>query len=291
VKRRVGLEPELTERFLALVSHYAFEPCFARPGEAHDKGGVEARGRAIRLEHLTPIPEGATLDEISAELLADLDRSAGRKVNEEGRTVAERFAEEGPKLMPVPSRPFEARRARPVAVSRRALVRVEGAQYSVPSTWAGLSATAYVGVEDIRFCCFGEEVTRARVKRGSRSVSYRHYLPELAKKPQAVRQVAPELLAELGEPYEKLWDLLTATHGEKDAARVLAKIMGTVVGAGEHPVREALSRIVQRLETGAREAERRPALAPTEVPSVLRGYTVEAAQASDYDALLVGVGR
>jgi len=56
-------------------------------------------------------------------------------------------------------------------------------------------------------------------------------------------------------------------------------------------VREALSRIVQRLETGAREAERRPALAPTEVPSVLRGYTVEAAQASDYDALLVGVGR
>lgn len=70
---------------------------------------------------------------------------------------------------------------------------VEGAQYSVPSTWAGLLATAYVGVEDIRFCCLGEEVTRARVKRGSRSVSYRHYLPELAKKPQAVRQVAPEL--------------------------------------------------------------------------------------------------
>ena len=34
----------LTERFTALVSHYLFEPCFARVGEGHDKGGVEGRG-------------------------------------------------------------------------------------------------------------------------------------------------------------------------------------------------------------------------------------------------------
>ncbi|MXW43961.1 MAG: IS21 family transposase [Dehalococcoidia bacterium] len=29
---------QLTERFQALASHYGFEPCFARPGEGHDKG-------------------------------------------------------------------------------------------------------------------------------------------------------------------------------------------------------------------------------------------------------------
>ena len=52
VKHRVGLKRELTERFAALVSHYLFEPCFARPGEGHDKGSVEARGKAIRLQHL-----------------------------------------------------------------------------------------------------------------------------------------------------------------------------------------------------------------------------------------------
>ena len=45
VKRRVGLLPELTDRFKALVSHYLFEPCFTRPGEGHDKGSVEARGK------------------------------------------------------------------------------------------------------------------------------------------------------------------------------------------------------------------------------------------------------
>ena len=35
---------ELTERFTALASHHLFEPCFARPGEGHDKGGIEGRG-------------------------------------------------------------------------------------------------------------------------------------------------------------------------------------------------------------------------------------------------------
>ena len=34
----------LTERFAALPSHYGVEPSFARPGEGHDKGGVESRG-------------------------------------------------------------------------------------------------------------------------------------------------------------------------------------------------------------------------------------------------------
>ena len=49
VKRRLGVERELSTRFLALCSHYLFEPCFARPGEGHDKGGVEARGKNVRL--------------------------------------------------------------------------------------------------------------------------------------------------------------------------------------------------------------------------------------------------
>jgi transposase len=120
VKRRVGLEPELTERFRALVSHYVFEPCFARPGEGHDKGGVEARGKGIRLQHLTPIPRRKNLQEISATMLAELDAAMQGCKDREGRTVAERFAQEKQKLRPLPSRPFEARIAEPVVVSRQA---------------------------------------------------------------------------------------------------------------------------------------------------------------------------
>jgi hypothetical protein len=46
-----------------------------------------------------------------------------------------------------------------------------------------------------------ESVTHPRVRFGGRRVLYRHYLPELARKPKAVRQLAPELAAKLGEPW------------------------------------------------------------------------------------------
>jgi transposase len=39
VKKVLGSERELTERFTALASHYLFEPCFARPGT--EAAGVE----------------------------------------------------------------------------------------------------------------------------------------------------------------------------------------------------------------------------------------------------------
>ena len=48
-------------------------------------------------------------------------------------------------------------------------------------------------------------MSHPRQRFGGRRVSYRHYLGELSRKPQALRQVAPELLAELGEPYGRLW--------------------------------------------------------------------------------------
>lgn len=79
----MGAEWELTERFLALVSHYLFEPCFARPGEGHDKGGVEARGKAIRLQHLTPIPQGESLTAITRAVQGEVDRAFAARVDAE----------------------------------------------------------------------------------------------------------------------------------------------------------------------------------------------------------------
>ena len=82
---------QLTERFTALVSHYLIEPCFARVGEGHDKGGVEARGNGVRLRHLTPIPRGRSLKELSQQLLSRLEEEARSKVDAQGSSVLDRF--------------------------------------------------------------------------------------------------------------------------------------------------------------------------------------------------------
>jgi hypothetical protein len=175
-----------------------------------------------------------------------------------------------------------------VSVSRGSLVRVEGTQYSVPSVWADLEATAYVGVETIRFVCRGESVEVAKQQRGRRVIRYRHYLPELAKKPQAVRQVAPELVAELGEPYGRLWEMLVGRHGAAEAARVLSRIVGVIVDRGEAEVAAALSRALaqQRCDLLALEAPPPPTPQCIEVPPALAPFAVEAARAADFDWLL-----
>lgn len=90
----VGAERLLTTRLAALASHYLLEPCFCRPGEGHDKGGVEARGKAIRTQALVPIPSGPTLEGINRALLAQLDarvdtRRAGREA-----TIGQLFVED-----------------------------------------------------------------------------------------------------------------------------------------------------------------------------------------------------
>lgn len=119
----IGSQRDLTTRFRALCSHYLFEASFCRPGEGHDKGGVEARGKAICLQHLVPIPHGADLDEINARLNESLEHSATTKRNAEGRTIAERFAEEKPRMLPLSARPFDACATQLAIVSPRATVR------------------------------------------------------------------------------------------------------------------------------------------------------------------------
>ena len=285
VKRRLGLERELTDRFRALASHYLFEPCFARPGEGHDKGSVEARGKGVRLQHLSPVPCGENLEAICTELQTRLETAATVRKDRCGRTVAERFEQERRCLRPLPSRPFEPRLAEPVVCNRQSLVRIEGADYSLPSHWALLQVMAFVGVADIRFECRGEVHVEQKVPRGGRRIRYRHYLKELARKPQAVRQVAPKLLEELGFPYQRLWELISKRYGELDAARVVAKLLGAMGEAGEEEVKRTLEDL---LRSGRQER-----LAVSEIPSPLTAipaslaaYQIESGRAADYDRLL-----
>ncbi len=194
--------------------------------------------------------------------------------------------------MKIPARILRLRSAGPTAASRKALVTCQGATYSLPSHWRQLDVTAYVGPADIHFICRGETQTRRRVLRRDKNIQYTDYLVELSRKPQAVRQVAPELMAELGEPFARLWKLLDETHGGREAGRILARVLAAVVQHGAEVVGEAVRKALdggQRhlLELAVLRTE--PLPAEVEVPEALSHYVVEAASAADFDALLVEV--
>jgi transposase len=289
----VGAERQLSARFQALAAHYVFEPCFARPRTGHDKGGVESRGRAIRHQHLVPIPSGQSLDEISRVLLQRLDEQAARQMPTSGKSVLEIFAEDSARMLALPATAFQPAAVRLAQVSRRSLVKVEGAVYSVPCEWAGLDATAYVGVEDVEIA--GPGGGRAYHKRqrfGGRSIDYRHYLPELARKPGATRQVADELVPVLGPPFVEAWTLLVEQMGEREGARVLSRLLAGVVEMG-------LDQVAERVRAALREGRplqlallpavaAAPVLASEDLPSSLQSIEVISGHARDYDTLLGG---
>lgn len=290
VRILVGGERALTARFAALASHYLFEPCFCRPGEGHDKGGVEARGKALRQQALVPIPTGPTLDAINTTLLARLDARLETKRDVAGHTIGVRFLEEQRLFRPAPV-PFAAEATTFVTVSPRALVRVEGAYYSVPSRWAGLDLIVRIGATGVTIV--GKDGTRIphpRKRFGQRSIDYRHYLSELARKPQAVRQVLPDLLRDLGAPFPAVWERLRAAHDPREAARLFAKILGELETRGAVDVVPTLE---TALVTGTPLVVARPAAraaaAHVDVPAPLRDLDVPSGCAADYDAWLTEV--
>jgi hypothetical protein len=289
VRRLVLPERDLTARFAALKSHYLFEPCFTRRGEGHDKGGVESRGKGIRWQHLVPIPRGETLQEINESLAGELAERIQSRRDAQGRSVSERLAEELPQLLPLREPGFEPRKFVPCSVSSSAKVRVDGATYSVPSRWARLEASAFLGPSDVRITCRGESISHRRQPFGGSVIDYRHYLPELARKPQALRQVAAELLRELGEPFGQWWRLLVDAHGPREAARSFAGVLGAVEKHGEAAVAAALAETLPSARTdllALRAIVKQPAPAAIAVPPSLAAHTVTRASAKAYDALL-----
>ncbi len=290
VRILVGGARTLTPRFTALASHYLLEACFCRPGEGHDKGGVEARGKAVRQQALVPIPSGPTLAAINAALLAQMDARLALTRDAAGQTIGARFTEEQRlfRLVPIP---FASEATTLATVTPRALVRLEGAVYSVWTRWAGLDLVIRIGASTVTIVGRdGTHVQHPRKRFGERSIDYRHYLTELARKPQAVRQVLPDLLRDLGAPFPAIWDHLQVAHGPREAARLFAKVLGQLEIQGAAVVVPALT---AALATGtplllaltpAQAAIGR--LAPDAVPVPLRAIDVGSGCAADYDAWL-----
>jgi transposase len=293
VRILVGGARMLTPRFTALASHYLLEACFCRPGEGHDKGGVESRGKAVRQQALVPIPSGPTLAGINAALLAQMDARLDTTRDAAGQTIRARFADEARLFRPVPL-PFAVEATTLATVSPRSLVRLDGAVYSVPCRWAGLDLVVRTGATTVTIIGReGTPIVHPRRRFGQRSIDYRHYLAELARKPQAVRQVLPDLLRDLGAPFPAVWEQLHAAHGPREAARLFAKVLGQLDTLGATRVVPALT---AALATGtplllaltpARTVPDRVAL--DAVPARLRAIEVASGCAADYDAWLGAV--
>lgn len=267
----------LQEAFRNFVGHYAFEPCFARPGEGHDKGAIESRGKSIRLKYLTPIPDVESLDALDRLVQEQFDHQLKDELS------IQKGCEEIDRLLPLPQAAFECRKLALITLSSKSTFQLDSVTYSLPEHLARLSLNVWVGPRtlEVKTPAGGSTIRLERGLPGERKIQYLHYARQLARKPQALRQVAPELLKELGEPYRKLWRLLEPAHGALATARLFAKLMH-VMGDDQHQLSKALEGVMEGLTA---PCEAWPSPHQIEVPSRLSGHIVEQRAATDFNAL------
>jgi transposase len=82
-----GHQREETTRFIAFRSHWGFESEFCTPAEGHEKGGVEGEGGYFRRNHMVPVPNVTSWEELDASLLRSSKEDEQRIIGERMQTV------------------------------------------------------------------------------------------------------------------------------------------------------------------------------------------------------------
>src|SRR5207302_8514129 len=115
---------------------------------------------------------GATLAGINATLLAQMDARLDTHRDATDQTIGMRFVEEQRHCRRAPM-PFAPEATTFATVSPRALVRLEGAVYSVLSRWAGLDLVVRIGATpDTIVGREGTHILHPRLRFGHRSIDY-----------------------------------------------------------------------------------------------------------------------
>jgi hypothetical protein len=214
----LGKERRFNRRFMALASHYLFEPVACTPESGWEKGQVENQVGNVREWWFTPTPRFDSFAELNAWLAQRCEELARRAhPAQASRTIAACFAEEQGYLIPVSAR-FEGHVDDLRRVSSQCLVSADRNRYSVPAHWANQVVAVRLSADRVRMVaneavvadhprCFG---------RGQLICDPWHYLPVLEKKPGALRHGAPFVQWDLPVPIQVVRDrILKQNKGDR----------------------------------------------------------------------------
>jgi transposase len=159
LSRPIGAPPVFNPAYADFANHHGFEikPC--GPFRGNEKGRAESAVAYVKKNFLAgrAISELATLN---AEARLWLDTVANVRIHgETHRRPIDLFAEEKPRLRPLPAHPYDAARVGTVRVSNRCRVTVDTNRYSVPAAYASALLTLKLYAERLRLFAGDKLVT------------------------------------------------------------------------------------------------------------------------------------
>jgi transposase len=161
VLERQGSAIRFHPRLLELAGHYHFAPRPCAPGRANEKGKIERQIQYLR-DAFFAARTFADVDDLNAQFRRWRDDIAHQRRHPDQRdqTVAQVFAQEQLRLLPLPIHPFDTDVMRPVVSGKTPYVHFDRNSYSLPHTHVRRPITLLASATTVRLVAGAEEIAR-----------------------------------------------------------------------------------------------------------------------------------
>lgn len=228
-----GRERRENDRWVLFRSHYGFDAFYCQSGleGAHEKGGVEGAVGWFRRNHLVPMPEVDSLDELNDQIKTWEAVDEERNITGHVHSIGHDLAAEQPFLRPLPTEVFDPGLVLNPRVDRSSMISVRMVKYSVPAHLIGrrvrvsLRATEVIVFEGRTVVAVHPRV----VARGTSHVTLDHYLEVLRFKPGALPGSTALAQARAAgvftSAHEAFWAASRRINGDADGTRELVDVL------------------------------------------------------------------
>jgi len=161
VLERQGSAIRFHPRLLELAGHYHFAPRPCTPGRGNEKGKIERQIQYLR-DAFFAARTFADVDDLNAQFRRWREEIAHQRPHPEQRdqTVAQVFAQEQPRLLPLPAHPFDTEVLRAVASGKTPYIRFDRNSYSIPHTHVRRPLTLLASATTVRLVAGADEIAR-----------------------------------------------------------------------------------------------------------------------------------
>ncbi len=245
----VGKKRDVNARFMAMTSHYVFEPDFCNPAAGWEKGQVEKNVRDARHRLWQVMPAFPDLDALNLWLEERCKALWAETAHGSlPGSIADAWEAEKPALMPLPTA-FDGYVEHSKRVSPTCLITFERNRYSVPASFANRPVSLHTYPERLVIVAEGNVVCqhqriieRSHQQSGRVIYDWRHYLAVVQRKPGALRNGAP--FVEMPEAFRQLQDqMLRKPGGDREMVDILSLVL-------HHDEQAVLCAVEMALEAG-----------------------------------------
>jgi transposase len=161
VLERNGTAIRFHPRLLELAGHYHFAPRACTPGRGNEKGKIERQILYLR-DAFFAARTFRDVDDLNAQFRRWRDDVAHQRPHPEqrDRTVAQVWAEEQARLLPLPAHPFETELMRVVRSGKTPYVRFDRNSYSIPHPYLRRPLTLLASATTVRLVDGVTEIAR-----------------------------------------------------------------------------------------------------------------------------------